>query len=233
MAQALKFALLSIIGIQSFLAAAATKSTISNRSTAQDRAGEKGTLDFDKDIDWAFGVKTGLAKFQTSFTEGVTESIGLKIHDKDSVSNVVAELIWYNRKNLAANLGYRLVIGADETRATYQASYAGLLYYPWGLGVPIVSRRSYNTIRFTPKVKPYTYAGASVGHAIIATFIDAATDVSSEFLGINGGGGIQYHSDPQTSFELSAIYERAVGFSTAIDYVGNNLFVLFGLHIYY
>jgi hypothetical protein len=214
-------------------AVAATKSTIGNQSTAQERADAKGTLDFDKDIDWAFGVKTGLAKFQTNFTEGVTESIGLKIHDNDSVSNVITELIWYNKKNLAANLGYRLVMGAGESRATYQASYAGLLYYPWGLGVPIVSRRSYNTIRYTPKVKPYAYAGASVGHAIIATFLDAATDVSSEFLGINGGGGLQYHSDPQTSFEISAVYERAVGFSTAVDYVGNNLFVLFGLHIYY
>ncbi len=208
---------------------------VTNLNSRSETTAVNGTLDYEQDLAWSFGLKSGLAKFDTDFIEGAAETAGLEVQESDSITNLTAELVWFNRKNLGLNIGHRFVMATagSKPRATYQATYVGLTYFPLTLGIPIVARRNFNTITYNFKWKPYVFAGGSLGHAIVATFFDGATDVSSEFWGMNGGGGIQWEIGKRTAVDFGATIERAVGFSPAIAYVSNNMFAQFGIHFYF
>jgi hypothetical protein len=211
---------------------------IDGLAAAKKRSGpssvQSETLDFEIDLNWSFGLKTGMATVSSDFASGVSESLNLKITDDSSIlTNVIAELQWFYRKNLAAIFGYRLITASNSTRPTHQSSFAGITYFPTTLGIPVIGRRSYNVVKYDFPYKPFLTSSFSIGRQTIATQFNETSDISTEFYGIGLGGGVHFGIAERYAIELSGMFERAIGFSPVIEWGSNNIYALIGVIGYY
>lgn len=149
-----------------------------------------------------------------------------------NASNLGLEWAHFTKKDLAIYSSYRIAQDNDTKRNLYQAGAGGFRYFPTTLGMPLGAFRNLSVIHYDFAFKPHIDMGLVLGRYLVNTvFKNNAADYSSEFWGLNVGGGVVYGVGERYAIDLKAAYEYDIGYGP-LDFSASTLFVLLGM-VYY
>jgi len=174
----------------------------------------------EKEIDSSVIFRTGLLSMakKGAITENTT-----------NMTNGSLELTRYFKRDLGFTIGYRLAQDSTTGRSIYQAGFAGVRIFPMSLGTPVRSTREGSLVNYDFMLKPYVEAGGSIGRIFLTVIgTSGIGEFSSEYYGINVGGGSFVRITDRFALDLNATMEQALGFGP-INFQSSNLLARMGV----
>ncbi len=169
----------------------------------------------------------------------ITASSGLLNYTVSSVvekqgsnfANVGLEWQSLPRLGLGFALGAMLAQDTSVGRLLYQATYLDFRLFPLTPGLDIDKTLRGDRIKVESAVRPWASAGLGVGRMLVSTFGRGAADISSEFVSLRAGAGVDFALTPRLGVVASCIAEYATGFGI-LTFSSVNVHAKIGLKLF-
>ena len=176
-------------------------------------------------------VKTGVMQFEATGIESSSSgsSTGVSRAARFNVSNLTIQWSHFPKTNLGIYGNYRTAIDPSIGRTMYMEGSGGIRYFPWTLGVPIVSTSQSASFQYDSWVKPYIEGGIGIGWYLIKTFEEfGALEISSEFYAIGLGLGAAFTLTKSMALDISIALEKMSGYGP-VPFSGSGKFATLGV----
>lgn len=173
----------------------------------------------------SINLKTGL------MTYGITEDFSPQITENSS--NLSLEYNRYYSHVSTVYVGSRFASDSESGRLNYLSAFTGLKIYFADVGSPIDVMIEKTSINLDPMFKSYINVGISLGKILIqSSGVSNSLEVSGEYVGFEGGSGVQFSITKKVNLDFHVNVEYSSGFGP-IDFTSLNTMIFFGSNIFF